>query len=348
MRYALATAIMPLMHGLDAETAHTAALRALALGLAGQDSSPTDPALQVNALGLRFPNPIGLAAGFDKNAVAVLPLMKIGFGFVEAGTVTPRPQLGNPRPRLFRLTKDRAVINRMGFNNEGIEAFVRRLAAQPRRAKPLGANIGINKDDADPERDYPALVAALAPFADYITINVSSPNTPGLRDLQSEARLRGILRAIAVNVPVHPPLLVKIAPDLSERGLEAVIETASESGCAGLIVGNTTIARPPGLAGPNAQQAGGLSGAPLFTKSTELLARAYQLSRGRLTLIGCGGIRNGADALAKIRAGASLVQLYTEFAYVGPALIPRLRKELAASLREAGFARISDAVGTAT
>jgi dihydroorotate dehydrogenase len=338
---------MPALRLLDAETAHGWALKALRLGLAGTAATPDDPALQVRALGLVFNNPIGLAAGFDKNAEAVLPLMRLGFGFVEAGTVTPRPQQGNPRPRLFRLPRHHAVINRMGFNNDGLDAYCARLAAWRALPAPFGANIGINKDGADPERDYPALVAAVAPFADYITINVSSPNTPGLRDLQSEARLRAILQAIGAKNPVRPPLLVKVAPDLSDAGLEAVVETAISESVAGLIISNTTIARPPELTGRNARQPGGLSGAPLFAPSTAMLARAHRLARGRLTLIGAGGVASGADALAKIRAGASLVQLYTAFAYAGPALIPRLKAELLAALDQHGFGSVADAVGTA-
>ncbi len=346
MLSSLVSAAMPAFRLLDAETAHLLALRGLRLGLAGEDTARDDTALQVRALGLLFANPIGLAAGFDKNAEAVVPLQRLGFGFVEAGTVTPRPQAGNPRPRLFRLSQHQAVINRMGFNNAGIEAYCARLAALPKRMAPFGANIGINKDGADPERDYPALVAAVTPYADYVTINVSSPNTPGLRDLQGEARLRAILQAIGQAVPVRPPLLVKLAPDLSDAGLEAVVECSVDEGAAGLIISNTTIARPPELSGRNAAQAGGLSGAPLFARSTEMLARAHRLARGRLTLIGVGGIRSGADALAKIRAGASLVQLYTAFAYAGPALIPRLKRELLDALQEQGFSNVAAAVGT--
>jgi dihydroorotate dehydrogenase len=344
---AVFSALTPALRLLDAETAHALALRALSLDLLPASAGRDDPALQVRALGCLFPNPIGLAAGFDKNAEAVLPLMSLGFGFVEAGSVTPRPQSGNPRPRLFRLPANQAVINRMGFNNHGIDAFVARIAAHHARPCPFGANIGINKEGADPERDYPGLVAALTPYADYITINVSSPNTPGLRDLQSEARLASILAAIASLVPVRPPLLIKIAPDLAEAGLEAVVATAITHGAAGLIIGNTTVARPPELTGANAKQAGGLSGAPLFARSTALLARAHAQAAGKLTLVGCGGVRSGADALAKIRAGASLVQLYTSLAYAGPALVPRIKQELLAALRQAGFSSVTEAIGTA-
>ncbi len=337
--------LTPLLRLLEPETAHGLAIRALQAGLAGATPARDDPSLSVRALGCLFPNPIGLAAGFDKNAVAVLPLMRLGFGFVEAGTVTPLPQTGNPRPRMFRLERDRAVINRLGFNNAGLAPYLARIAALSSRPCPLGVNIGINKDGADPERDYPVLAAALNPYADYITVNVSSPNTPGLRDLQGEARLSAILRAITTAVPLHRPILVKLAPDLSDAGLAAVVETAIGEGAAGLIISNTTIARPPTLSGRNVLQAGGLSGAPLFAKSTEMLAKAGHLSRGRLILIGCGGVRTGADVLAKLKAGASLVQIYTEFAYAGPALIPRIKQELRAALTAEGFATVADAVG---
>lgn len=345
----LASALMPLMRGLDAETAHGLALRALAAGLAGAERRPDPPVLATTAFGLRFRNPIGLAAGFDKDAVAVLPLMRLGFGFVEAGTVTPRPQAGNPRPRLFRLAEDRAVINRMGFNNGGLEAYRARLAALPRPLPAvLGANIGVNKEGTVPERDYPALYAALAPLADYVTVNVSSPNTPGLRDLQGEARLAAILDAIAAAraaLPQRPPLLVKIAPDLSEDTLGPLVETCVARGVAGLIVSNTTVARPEGLRSAHRGEAGGLSGAPLLARSTEVLRRCFRLAAGRLSLVGAGGVSSGAEALGKIRAGAALVQLYTGFAYAGPAIVPRIKAELAALLERDGFANLADAVG---
>ncbi len=305
-----------------------------------------DPILATRALGLRFANPLGLAAGFDKDAVAVLPLMRLGFGFVEAGTVTPRPQPGNPRPRLFRLAEDAAVINRMGFNNGGVEAYLARLRALPRPLPAVfGANIGVNKEGADPARDYPALYAALAGLADYVTVNVSSPNTPGLRDLQGEERLAQILAGIAAIE--GPPVLVKIAPDLSDEALGPVIETCVAQGAAGLIVSNTTIARPAGLRSAHRGEAGGLSGAPLRERATAVLRQCHRLAAGRLVLIGVGGVASGADALEKIRAGASLVQLYTAFAYAGPALVPVILQDLAALLRREGFASVAEAVGTA-
>jgi dihydroorotate dehydrogenase len=345
MSPSLASALLPLLRRFDPERAHGMALRALRLGLVGRDASPADPSLAVEVLGQRFANPIGLAAGFDKNAVALRALAGLGLGFIETGTVTPRPQSGNPRPRLFRLDEDRAVINRLGFNNAGLQAYLARLARRPRGGIPIGANVGINKEGAEPERDYPALVAAVAPHADYVVINVSSPNTPGLRDLQGEVQLRAILRAVAEQVPRRPPVLVKIAPDLSLDGLEAVVQTCIETEVQGLIVSNTTVSRPAGLRSPQAGQPGGLSGAPLFALSTAMLARAFLLARGRLVLIGVGGVSSGADVLAKLRAGASLVQLYTALVYNGPALIPRLKRELADELRRTGLGKVAAAVG---
>ncbi len=345
MTPSIASALMPLLRRVDAERAHRLAITALRLGFAGQDTTPDDPALQVRTLGMVFRNPIGLAAGFDKDAMALRGLRRVGFGLIEAGTVTPRPQPGNPRPRVFRLEADRAVINRYGLNNRGLAAYVARLAALPRGRVPVGANVGINKDDADPERDYPALIAAVAPHADYIVINVSSPNTPGLRDLQGEARLAAILAAVQAKAPHRPPLLVKIAPDLPEGGLEAIVETTIRHGVEGLVIANTTVARPGTLRSRSATESGGLSGPPLLAASTRLLARAYRLAAGRLVLIGCGGVSTGSDALLKIRAGAHLVQLYTAFSYGGPALIPRMKHELAEALRAQGFHSVMDAIG---
>jgi dihydroorotate dehydrogenase len=333
--------LMPALRWLDPETAHNLSLTALRLGLAGWDGTPDDPILAVEAFGRRLKNPLGLAAGFDKNAQAVNALGRLGFGFVEAGTVTPRPQAGNPKPRLFRLTEDQAVINRMGFNNAGLEVYLSNLRRVDRDAVVLGANVGINKEGADPERDYPALVAAVSPFADYITINISSPNTPGLRDLQSEERLAAILAGIETERPVF----VKIAPDLSEEGLEAVIGVALQRKVAGLIISNTTIARPQTLKSVFKRETGGLSGAPLFEPSTAMLARAYKLAGGKLLFIGAGGVGSAEQALAKILAGASLVQFYSGFAYQGPAMVPKLKAGLAALLRARGFGSVAQAVG---
>jgi dihydroorotate dehydrogenase len=341
----LSSAALPLLRLLDPERAHVLALQALAWGLGPHQAKLDHPALAMQVFGRRFGNPIGLAAGFDKNAEATPALMRMGFGFVETGSVTPLPQPGNPRPRIFRLTEDRAVINRLGFNNLGLAVYVRNLATLSERAVPLGANVGINKQGADPVRDYPALIEAVKTLVDYAVINVSSPNTPGLRDLQSEHQLRSILQAVAT-VADRPPILVKIAPDLSEEGLASVIETCVQQNVQGLIVGNTTISRPPGLTSPHAREAGGLSGKPLLALSNAILARAFILSRGRLVLIGTGGISTGRDVLTKIQAGASLVQLYTAFAYHGPALIPRLKTELLAALRNDRIDTLQDAIGT--
>jgi len=343
----LSSRLTPWLRRLDAERAHRLAVTALRLGLVGRDNAPDDPALQVRTMGLTLSNPIGLAAGFDKEAAAVRGLRRLGFGAVETGTVTPLPQPGNPRPRVFRLEQDRAVINRYGLNSQGLDAYVARLARLPRAGAPVGANVGINKTGADPERDYPRLVAAVAPHADYVVINISSPNTPGLRDLQGEAQLRGILEAVRSAMPRRPPLLVKVAPDLPEAGLAAVVETAVACGVDGLIVANTTIERPETLRSVHRGEAGGLSGPPLMERSTVMLARAHALASGRLALVGCGGIATGADVLAKIRAGAQFVQLYTAFAYEGPALLRRMKQELLAAMQDEGFRTIAEAVGTA-
>jgi dihydroorotate dehydrogenase len=339
------SACLPLLRLLDPEQANALVIRMLSIGLGPNLSAQDHPALAVSAFGRRFGNPIGLAAGFDKNAAAGPALLRLGFGFVETGSVTPRPQAGNPAPRIFRLTEDRGIINRLGFNNLGVAAYVRNLARLSNRGIPLGANVGINKEGADPVRDYPAMIEAVRSLVDYAVINVSSPNTPGLRDLQSEAQLRSILRAVG-SIAGRPPTLVKIAPDLSQDGLASIIETCAGEGVQGLIVGNTTISRPSGLRSRHANESGGLSGLPLQRLSTAMLARAYLLARGRLVLIGTGGVFTGRDALVKIQAGASLVQLYSSFALSGPALVPKLKAELLTALRDARFASVQDAVGT--
>jgi dihydroorotate dehydrogenase len=343
MPFALQTAAVPLLRLLDPERAHRLALLALRFGLGGADPVADDPALSVHTMGLVFPNPLGLAAGFDKDAAALAGLQRLGFGFIEAGTVTPRPQMGNPRPRLFRLTRDGAVINRMGFNNGGIDAFLPRLAAARHRV-PIGVNIGVNRDATDPEHDYAALAGAVGRNADYIVVNVSSPNTPGLRGLQAAGRLAPILAAIA-RVGARVPVLVKLAPDLNEAEVPAIVEACVDGGAAGLVVSNTTVARPPGLRSRNAAQAGGLSGAPLFAPSTALLARVARLAAGRLVLVGVGGVADGRQALAKLRAGASLVQIYTAFALHGPEIVGRIKRELADALRAGGFASAEAAIG---
>ena len=345
MTPAIASALLPALRRIDPERAHRLALRALQFGLAGHASGADDPVLATHLLGCGLTNPIGLAAGFDKDAVAAPGLLRLGFGAIELGTVTPRPQAGNDRPRLFRLD-DGAVINRMGMNNRGIGAFVPRLARLGGRPGTLvGANVGINKEGAEPERDYPALVAAVAPYAGYVALNVSSPNTAGLRALQEAGRLRAILEAVAA-VPDRPPVFVKVAPDLLPGALEAIVDVAIGCGVQGLIVSNTTVARPPGLRGRHLAETGGLSGPPLMGPSTALLAQAWRLSQGRLALIGCGGVTSGADVLAKLKAGAHLVQLYAAFAVHGPALLPRMKAELAHLLKQEGFRTAAESVGT--
>jgi dihydroorotate dehydrogenase len=329
-----------------AESAHRATI-ALAKNFAPllPASPPDDPRLAVDAFGLRFSNPVGLAAGFDKNAEAPDAMRKFGFGFVECGTVTPRPQAGNPRPRLFRLREDRAVINRMGFNNEGMAAAAARLTRRA-RAGVIGINIGANKDSADRIADYRVAFAALAPLADYVTVNVSSPNTPGLRGLQNKDELTALLSALTearAKASSRAPLLLKIAPDLDGNALDDIGAVLATAGIEGLIVSNTTIARPAALKSPLAKEQGGLSGAPLFEPSTQILREMRR--RTALPLIGVGGIASGADAYAKIRAGACLVQLYSALAYQGPGLVARIKRELLACLARDGFANVSDAVG---
>jgi dihydroorotate dehydrogenase len=344
-----------LLRRLPAETAHRATLSLV--GMAGAflpKPAPDDSSLAVQAFGLNFPNPIGLAAGFDKNAQVPDAMARFGFGFVECGTVTPKPQAGNPRPRLFRLSKDEAVINRMGFNNDGSAAAARNLRA--RRAKGIvGINIGANKDSSDRVGDYAWCLSELAPLADYVTVNVSSPNTPGLRGLQNKdelAKLLGIMTSARARLfdsapethGMRKPILLKIAPDLDLQALDEIAEVVQASGIEGLIVSNTTVARPP-LKSRHAEEAGGLSGKPLFEPSTRVLAEMHKRLGGAVTLVGVGGIASGADAYAKIRAGASLVQLYTALAFHGPGLVRRIKRELLACLKRDGFARVGDAVG---
>lgn len=347
----LASRLMPLARLLDAESAHRLAVAALARGLIGPARRPPDPRLACRVMGLDVANPLGLAAGFDKQAEAIPALFGLGFGFVEVGGVTLRPQPGNGRPRVFRLVEDAAVINRYGLNSDGWPAVRARIEAGRARGRlpgPLWLNVGLNKQSADPNADYAALLADAARLLDVLVVNVSSPNTPGLRDLQAGARLGALLdtaQAALAAAGSTARLLVKIAPDLDDQALAAIVETAIARGVDGLVIGNTTIARPPSLRSRHAAEAGGLSGRPLFAPSTALLAKAARLARGRLVLVGVGGIASGRDAYAKIRAGASLVQLYTAFAYRGPALIGRVLDELAAALAADGFAHVADAVG---
>ena len=344
----LSLASMSVLRRLDPEQAHALAIGGLLLGLGGHARGKPDPAIAVDAMGLRFANPIGIAAGFDKNARVVRPLARLGFGFVEAGTVTPLPQPGNPRPRLYRLSEDGAVINRMGFNNQGIDACLARMARLKRlQGVPVGINLGINKHGAEPLRDYPALVRAAAPLADYLVINLSSPNTPGLRDLQGADRIAGLLQAIAAAGARPRPLLIKLAPDLPEHSLPGIVEAAIAGGAAGLIVSNTTLSRPEWLRSPDAAETGGLSGRPLRARSTAMLAAVARLARGRLVLVGCGGIERAEHVLDKVRAGADLVQLYTGFVLGGPPLVRNLVADLSVLLREQGIRHLSDARGAA-
>ena len=332
-----------------AETAHRATIWLTeACGGFLPKAAPSDPRLAIRVFGRDFANPIGLAAGFDKDARVPDAMLRTGFGFVECGTVTPKPQAGNPRPRLFRLVEDRAVINRMGFNNDGMEAAFARLRAR-RRGGVVGVNIGANKDSEDRVADYRAAFARLAPLADYVAVNISSPNTPGLRGLQDRDELERLLSTLTQSrshLGLSVPLLVKIAPDLDGQALDAIADVASRSGIEGLIVSNTTVARPSTLKSSHAPQVGGLSGAPLLESSTNILHEMFARVGTKLVLVGVGGIASGADAYAKIRAGASLVQLYTGLIYQGPGLVARIKSELAALLRRDGFASVAAAVGS--
>ena len=335
-----------LMRQLPAETAHHATL-ALTNALAPvMPAAPADDArLAVKAFGLSFPNPIGLAAGFDKEARVPDAMSKFGFGFVECGTVTPRPQAGNPQPRLFRLSEDQAVINRMGFNNGGMDVVAANLKARKGRGI-AGINIGANKDSADRIADYATCFMRLAPLADYVTVNVSSPNTPGLRGLQGKDELTRLLASMVDARSKHGfrPLLLKIAPDLDASAMDEIAQVVKASGIEGLIVSNTTIARPH-LASPHAGETGGLSGKPLFAPSTAVLKEMHARLGDSVTLVGAGGVSSGADAYAKIRAGATLVQLYSALIFQGPGLVTRIKRELLACLARDGFATVTAAIG---
>jgi dihydroorotate dehydrogenase len=341
--------VRPVLWALDPETAHRMTIRALKAGLGPRVAMADDPILAQDLWGLHFTNPVGLAAGFDKHAEAVDALAQLGFGFSEIGGVTPEPQAGNPRPRLFRLSEDRAVINRMGLNSAGQDVVRARLAAR-QRGPIVGVNLGKNKDTEDAAADYVRLVRAFAPVADFLVCNVSSPNTPGLRALQGRtqlselvARVQAALRQV---MPTKaPPLLLKIAPDLTADDKRDIAEVALAAQIDGLVVGNTTTDRPASLNSRHRAEAGGLSGRPLFEKSTRALADLYRLTGGQIPLIGVGGIASGADAYAKIRAGASLVQLYSALVFEGPGLVPAIRRDLAALLRRDGFSSLTQAVG---
>lgn len=340
---------LAVLRRIDPETAHGLALQALRLGLAPLPGPVTSRRLRTQLAGLDLPNPVGLAAGFDKNAVAVDRLARAGFGFVEVGAATPLPQPGNPRPRLFRLAQDRAAINRFGFNNEGAEAIAARLAVRRRgTGVPVGLNLGANKTSQDRAGDFARVLAVCGPHVDFATVNVSSPNTERLRDLQGPqalaALLAGVMAARAA-LPRPLPLFLKIAPDLTAAEIAAVAGVALEAGVDGIIATNTTLARD-GLASPHRAEAGGLSGAPLFDRSTRVLARLSVETAGRVPLIGVGGVGSADEAYAKIRAGAAAVQLYTALVYGGLSLAARIARGLDALLARDGFATAAEAVGT--
>ncbi len=335
------------LHRLDPERAHALSLKALNSGLVPLPGPFTTPRLQTEIAGLTLPNPVGLAAGFDKNATALAPLTRAGFGFIEVGAATPRPQPGNPKPRLFRLTEDAAVINRFGFNNDGMEAINARLAKRPTDAI-IGLNLGANKDSTDRAADFATVLAHCAPHLDFATVNVSSPNTEKLRDLQGKEALTALLNGVmgtraALARPI--PVFLKIAPDLTEQELAEIAEVAADTGVDAIIATNTTLSRD-GLTSPHRNEAGGLSGAPLFEKSTCILAQLSALTDGKIPLIGVGGIGSADQAYAKICAGASAVQLYSAMVYQGLSLVTEIAKGLDELLANDGHANIADAVGS--
>ena len=344
-----------ILHRLDPESAHALTIRGLQMGFGtfmGQTHGADDDSLKTNVFGLTFPNPVGLAAGFDKDAETVDPMLRMGFGFVEAGTVTPKLQPGNAKPRLFRLTEDEAVINRFGFNSKGLKPFRARLTLIGKHKGIIGANVGANKDSEDRTGDYVAGISALYGLSHYFTVNISSPNTPGLRALQSREALAELVGRVldirqekmAADAP-YIPILIKIAPDLLDQDISDIAEVTKNSGIDGLIVSNTTIERPESLKSKHRAEAGGLSGAPLMKKSTEALSLIYQATGGTVPLVGVGGIKSGADAYAKIRAGASLIQLYSALVYQGPTLVNSIKQDLAALLKADEFTSVVDAVG---
>lgn len=336
---------------LDPETAHQAALSSLQFGLGPRARADKYPRLKTTLAGLALPNPVGMAAGFDKNCEAADALLASGFGFVECGTVTPRAQDGNPRPRIFRLSEDRAVINRLGFNNKGLDAFVDRLSARAAKPGVVGANVGANKDSEDRVADYVLGMGRVWQWASYVTANISSPNTPGLRGLQERGALEDLLGRLreartALEAAHGPrPLFLKVAPDLDEIAVRDICEITLANGIDALIVSNTTLQRPPHLTSDNYVEAGGLSGQPLFQISTHMLRLFAETLQGKLPLIGVGGVESGLTALAKIKAGASAVQLYSALVYTGPGLVARLLDDLDGLLAAEGFDSVAEAVG---
>jgi dihydroorotate dehydrogenase len=341
---ALYPLLRPLAFALDAERAHRWTIRALKALPAGRPAS-ADPALAVSIAGLDFPNPVGLAAGFDKDAEVFRQMLGFGFGFVEVGTITPLPQIGNEKPRLFRLAGDGAVINRLGFNNRGQAAAARRLEGRDRQAGIVGVNIGANKDSANRIADYAAGVRSMLGLADYLTVNISSPNTPGLRALQDKGALDELLAAVMEARGAGPPVFLKVAPDLEPADVDDIARAAIDHRLDGLIVANTTISRPV-LSSPHRDEAGGLSGAPLKALALQRLRDFRRATGGQIPLIAAGGIGSGADAFARIQAGASLVQLYSALVYRGPGLARAIARDMKQLLAREGFARLTDAVGT--
>ena len=340
----LASLSLPFLRLLDPERAHQATLLGLKTGL-GPCGKKDPTSLGIDVCGLHFPNPIGIAAGFDKNGEVPDAMLRMGFGFAEVGTTTPRPQDGNPRPRIFRLDAERAVINRLGFNNQGHAAMRARLERRQGRDGVVGVNLGANKDTEDKATDYVVGIKFFENLASYFTINVSSPNTPGLRGLQSRDELSDLLGRVLEAREGNTPVLLKIAPDLVPEEREDIAAVVLESGVDGLIVSNTTIARDGLVSGRHAAETGGLSGRPLMQKSTEILSDMYRLTKAQVPLIGVGGVASGVDAYDKIKAGASLVQLYSALTFQGPALIGSIKNDLAKALKHDGFDTIAGAIG---
>ena len=340
--------VRPVLFKLDAERAHRLTLRLLT-AMPPSRIADDPPSLRTTVAGLRFSNPVGIAAGFDKNAEVLNPLLRLGFGFVEAGTVTPLPQPGNPKPRMFRLTEDQAVINRLGFNNNGLEQALDKFKERAWHRGPRGVtglNVGANKDSRDRIADYALSVEHAAPFVDYITVNISSPNTPGLRTLQSKDELAELLgRVMDARGHRKTPIFLKVAPDFTDADIGDIAVSVVAAGVDGLVVSNTTTERPDTLKSAHTSETGGLSGRPLMARSTDVLRAFRQATVGAVPLIGVGGIASADDAYAKIRAGASLVQLYTALVYQGPSLVGAIKTGLAAHLRADGFERVSQAVG---
>ena len=353
----LFTLAKPILHRMDPEDAHKLTLKSLQTGFMPRAAIPNDARLTVKLWGRTFENLLGLAAGFDKNADVVAPMLNMGFGFVEMGTVTLKPQDGNPRPRVFRNVEHQAVINRMGFPNGGLDVFrhnIEKFLENPKRPRGvIGINIGMNKGQEDPASDYCLLVRALGGYADYLTVNISSPNTAGLRNLQSRENLLPLLSRImderakscAAN---NPPILVKLAPDLDEAQLKEVATSLMESGVDGVILTNTTLSRPDVLPDDFKKEMGGLSGKPLTQKSTDIIAKFYALTGGKLPIIGAGGVSSAQDAYDKIKAGASLVQLYSALVFHGPSLIPDILNGLIKLLEKDDYSHISKATGTSS